>query len=47
MAHLIAKPQSVRSKPTTASDKKNPVAEAVKKPAGPGTMEYQLGFAAG
>lgn len=47
MAYLNAKPQSVRSEPATASEKKGPVNEATKTPAGPGTMNYQLGFAAG
>ncbi|MEM1077329.1 MAG: hypothetical protein AAGI09_02275 [Pseudomonadota bacterium] len=47
MAYLNAKPQSVRSVPTTPSDKAASADEVVKTPAGPGTMNYQLGFAAG
>lgn len=47
MAYVNASPQSVRSQPTTASDKKGPANGATKTPAGPGTMDYQLGFAAG
>ena len=47
MAYLNATPQSVRSEPATASDKKASASEATKTPAGPGTMNYQLGFVAG